>query len=296
MVEAVGVARLAVEGQEAGAFLVGEWTAIRARGEILERAEMARLGGDPVALYLENIGGGDFEVLADRLLHGLAGVVFLRFREVNLGEPPDLLLRGDGFILGAVGIEFRVGHIARVGALKPHEADVHPLRNGGRVVELAPESVELPPARLVEDEIGERGIVAEKPGHAVQARAQQASAEALFLFRVGIDARSFADVERIGKDGGEAGKLGLVADALRRIGRHSEIGIGDADAGQRHFVGRGRRGVRVDGAFARSGHGGRRGLDGSGLGDGLALDLQGGDIVTPAVFRHPPIFPEHEDL
>ena len=41
---------------------------------------MARLGGDPVAFDLENVGGGDFEVLADGMLHGLAGLVFLRFR------------------------------------------------------------------------------------------------------------------------------------------------------------------------------------------------------------------------
>lgn len=130
----------------------------------------------------------------------------------------------------------------------------------------------------------------------MQARAQQASGEALFLFRVGIDARPLAEVERIGKGGGEAGKLSLVAGALCWVSGHSEIGIGDADAGQRHFVGRGRRGVRTDGAFTRRGHGGRLGLDGGCWRDGLALDLLGGDIVTPAVFLQPAIFPENEDL
>ena len=87
----------------------------------------------------------------------------------------------------------------RVGPLEPEEARVLPHRGAGDEVELVPEAVELAPARLVEHQLIERGVVAEVARHAVKAGAEQPARVPLLLLRVEIDAGPLRHEEGVGE-------------------------------------------------------------------------------------------------
>src|SRR5678816_3363494 len=114
-------------------------------------------------------------MLGDRLLHCLARIVSAGFCKVDFRELPDLFLGRHRFVLGPIGIEFRVTHEPGIRALKPEKAGVHALWHRSGEIELLPKLIQLSPASLIENEVVEWPIIPEITGHAVQTSAEQTS-------------------------------------------------------------------------------------------------------------------------
>ncbi len=211
---AVVRARGLIESPQPVPFGGRQGPAIGPRGELFQRRQVGGFSRKTLLFHASDVGGDQVEMLLDGELDRLAGVVAPRLLEIEFGEAPDLCLARHGFVLRAIGVKFRVAQVRGIRPFKPEETGVHPLGDRRGEIEFLPQPVELPAAGLVEDQVTERGVVAEVAGHAMEAGTQQASGVLLFLLGIEVNAGSFGDIKGVGKNVGEPGE-GLLS---RRAG------------------------------------------------------------------------------
>ena len=223
--EAVACAQRAVEVEQVGAFGGGEWATPGAGGEGQERVELAGFGFGAQAVDAAEVGGGALEVFLHGGKDGFGGADLAGLGEVGFSQLADLGLGGAVLVLGTGEVEDVIHQEAAFGALKPDEARVHPVVDLGNEFELGPEAVEFAALGVVEDEVVERGVVAEESGHAVEAGAQQAADVGLVLAGFEEDAGTFGDEEGVREQGAEPGEARLDGHALGGVGGNGEVGI-----------------------------------------------------------------------